>query len=112
MLRLRRCTECHNVLKPDATLFGEPINPSVLSQSLEAARNCDLLLVVGTSAHVAPASGTWQQCTEHWQRLSCTGQFLLQSLFVLNCNTAASFNAVLKCQLSPAFLLVLIFHLV
>jgi NAD-dependent deacetylase len=45
------------VLKPDATLFGEPINPSVLSQSLEAARNCDLLLVVGTSAHVAPASG-------------------------------------------------------
>lgn len=51
-----RCLECSNVLKPDTTLFGEPIDPSALQIARDETLACDLLLVVGTSAHVAPAS--------------------------------------------------------
>ncbi|MGQ9721255.1 MAG: NAD-dependent protein deacylase [Candidatus Jordarchaeum sp.] len=50
------CDHCKGVLKPDAVLFEEPIPRHALERSLEEARNCDLMLVVGTSAVVYPAA--------------------------------------------------------
>ncbi len=50
-----RC-DCQGILKPDVVFFGEPI-PMVASQrAFQMAWDCDLMLVVGTSAVVAPAS--------------------------------------------------------
>ncbi|MCZ7584514.1 MAG: NAD-dependent deacylase [Deltaproteobacteria bacterium] len=50
-----RCGVCRSVLKPDVVLFGEAIPPSAARQSMELARQCTLVLVVGTSAEVYPA---------------------------------------------------------
>jgi NAD-dependent deacetylase len=50
-----RCT-CRGVLKPDVVFFGEPIPPEASEKALAYCRQCDLLLVIGTSAVVAPAS--------------------------------------------------------
>lgn len=50
-----RC-ECKAILKPNAVFFGEPIPYESLTRAFEEAKTCDLLLVVGTSAVVAPAS--------------------------------------------------------
>lgn len=50
-----RCT-CGQILKPDVVLFGEAIPPRALRESHELASSCEALLVIGTSAQVAPAN--------------------------------------------------------
>ncbi len=47
---------CGGPIRPDIILFGEGIPPEAYSRAFEAAEKCDLMLVVGTSASVAPAS--------------------------------------------------------
>lgn len=49
------CT-CGGVLKPDAVFFGEAIPPDALSESFRHAQECDLMLVIGTSAQIEPAA--------------------------------------------------------
>ena len=50
-----RC-ECSGILRPDAVFFGEVIPEDAMWRSKQAATDCDLMLVVGTSAVVQPAS--------------------------------------------------------
>jgi NAD-dependent deacetylase len=50
-----RCP-CGGVLRPDAVFFGEMIPPVALWRSQEMASQCDVMLVVGTSAVVQPAA--------------------------------------------------------
>lgn len=47
---------CGTALRPDIVFFGEDIPAEAYRRALAAAEKCDLLLVVGTSATVAPAS--------------------------------------------------------
>lgn len=47
---------CGGVLRPDWVFFGEMIPPESLERSREASAQCDLMLVVGTSAVVQPAA--------------------------------------------------------
>ncbi len=51
-----RCEKCGNVIKPNVVLFGEQLPIRELQASKQAARECDVMLVVGTSLEVAPAS--------------------------------------------------------
>ncbi len=50
-----RCA-CGGPLKPDVVFFGEAIPPQALEEATAAASSCRLMLVIGTSAVVAPAS--------------------------------------------------------
>jgi NAD-dependent deacetylase len=50
------CSGCGGVVKDDTVHFGEPIPPSVLRDCYHAVADCDLMLVVGTSATVFPAA--------------------------------------------------------
>ncbi|MBI5575453.1 MAG: NAD-dependent deacylase [Deltaproteobacteria bacterium] len=50
-----RCS-CGAILKPDIVFFGEPIPWHAQEDSETEARECSVLLVIGTSAQVAPAS--------------------------------------------------------
>lgn len=50
-----RC-ECGGLIKPDVVFFGEPIPEMEATEAMVAAQNCQAMLVVGTSAVVAPAS--------------------------------------------------------
>jgi NAD-dependent deacetylase len=47
---------CGGILRPDAVFFGEMIPQDAMWRSRQAARDCDLMLVVGTSAVVQPAA--------------------------------------------------------
>jgi NAD-dependent deacetylase len=49
-----RC-ECGRILKPDLVLFGEPIPWKAQEDAESEAESCGVLLVIGTSAQVAPA---------------------------------------------------------
>jgi NAD-dependent deacetylase len=50
-----RC-ECNAVLKPDVVFFGEPIPAQALVRAETATRESKVMMVVGTSAVVFPAS--------------------------------------------------------
>jgi NAD-dependent deacetylase len=50
-----RCA-CSGILRPDAVFFGEMIPTVALWRSQEIASQCDVMLVVGTSAVVQPAA--------------------------------------------------------
>ena len=50
-----RCS-CGGILRPDAVFFGEMIPPEAMRRSRQAVSDCDLMLVVGTSAVVQPAA--------------------------------------------------------
>eukprot|EP01068_Selenidium_serpulae_P018319 Selendium_serpulae@DN6449_c1_g1_i7.p1 len=54
--QLVKCQKCGGVMKPDVVLFGDSLPQKAVDRSAEAAQKCDLLLVVGTSATVSPAS--------------------------------------------------------
>lgn len=47
---------CGGYFKPDAVLFGEGIPSKAVREANKEADACDLMLVVGTSATVQPAS--------------------------------------------------------
>jgi len=50
-----RCL-CSGVLRPDVVMFGEGIDTALLHRSQKLAADCDLMLVIGTSATVEPAA--------------------------------------------------------
>lgn len=51
------CTQCGNLLRPAVVWFGEQLPPDALTRAEGLARQCDLMLVVGTSGTVYPAAG-------------------------------------------------------
>jgi len=50
-----RC-HCGGILRPDVVFFGEMIPQEALWRSRQVATDCDLMLVIGTSAVVQPAA--------------------------------------------------------
>jgi NAD-dependent deacetylase len=65
-----RCS-CGGPLRPSFVFFGEDIPPQAHRQAMEAVGACDLLMVVGTSGTVAPASYLPAVAKEH-------GAFILE----------------------------------
>jgi len=51
-----RCPDCRAFLRPHVVWFGESLDPSVIQQSFALSSNCDVMVVVGTSAVVQPAA--------------------------------------------------------
>jgi NAD-dependent deacetylase len=51
-----RCSRCTAYLRPDVVWFEEFLPAAALAAAEDAARGCDVLLVVGTSAEVYPAA--------------------------------------------------------
>lgn len=49
------CT-CKGIVKPEVVLYEEPLDDEVINKTIEAISKCDLLLVLGTSLTVYPAS--------------------------------------------------------
>jgi NAD-dependent deacetylase len=57
------CAHCHSPLKPNVVLFGEAVRD--MDRIEELIINCDLLLVIGTSAKVYPAAGLPEIVKQH-----------------------------------------------
>jgi len=51
------CSNCNGILKPDVILFGEQLPQAAWFESQSAARQCDLMVVAGTSLEVLPVAG-------------------------------------------------------
>lgn len=51
-----RCDKCNGIYRPDCVFFGEMIPSGNLMRSNVEASQCDVILVIGTSAIVQPAA--------------------------------------------------------
>lgn len=54
---LPRCEDCGALCRPNIVWFGERVPYEALSASVNAAANCDLMLIVGTSGEVSSGYG-------------------------------------------------------
>jgi NAD-dependent deacetylase len=55
--KIPSCPDCNAILKPDVILFGEQLPQREWFKAQDAARRCDLMLVVGSSLEVLPVAG-------------------------------------------------------
>ena len=63
------CPKCNQVLKPDVILFGEQLPQSAWFKAQRAARQCDLMLVIGSSLEVLPVAGLPMQALDRGAHL-------------------------------------------
>jgi NAD-dependent deacetylase len=67
--RIPHCPKCNAVLKPDVILFGEQLPQKVWLEAQRAARECDLMLVAGSSLEVLPVAGLPMQALDRGAHL-------------------------------------------
>jgi NAD-dependent deacetylase len=63
------CPKCGNILKPDVILFGEQLPQAAWFKAQREARQCDLMLVVGSSLEVLPVAGLPMQALDRGAHL-------------------------------------------
>jgi NAD-dependent deacetylase len=63
------CQKCGNILKPDVILFGEQLPQAAWFKAQREARQCDLMLVVGSSLEVLPVAGLPMQALDRGAHL-------------------------------------------
>ncbi|MBS3742083.1 MAG: NAD-dependent deacylase [Candidatus Cloacimonetes bacterium] len=51
-----QCEKCESPLKPDFIFFGEPIPETAMRKSFQETEKADLLILIGTTGEVMPAS--------------------------------------------------------
>jgi NAD-dependent deacetylase len=54
-----KCRDCDGILKSDTISFGQQLVPEVIDRAMQAAREADLFLAVGTSLQVYPVAGAF-----------------------------------------------------
>lgn len=59
------CSGCGGFLKTNTISFGQELNASVLQEAFALARNCDLMIVVGSSLVVEPAASIPRRAKEY-----------------------------------------------
>jgi NAD-dependent deacetylase len=64
-----RCAKCGQVLKPDVILFGEQLPQAAWFKAQREARQCDLMLIVGSSLEVLPVAGLPMQALDRGAHL-------------------------------------------
>jgi len=69
-----RCPTCGGVLKPNVVFFGEMLPASVFWRAQQAAEECELMVVAGSSLEVAPVSGLPARALDHGARVIIVNQ--------------------------------------
>ena len=54
---ISRCKACNGIVKPDVVLYGEPVDEAVITKSIKAIEEAEVLIIGGTSLSVYPAAG-------------------------------------------------------
>jgi NAD-dependent deacetylase len=69
-----RCPDCQSVLKPDVVLFGEQLPVRTWLQAQETSKNCDVMIVAGSSLEVLPVAGLPMRALENGAHLIIINQ--------------------------------------
>ncbi|WP_458246409.1 SIR2 family NAD-dependent protein deacylase [Streptomyces sp. MAI_2237] len=63
------CLDCGGILKSATVMFGERLDPEVLSQAVAVTKACQVFIAVGSSLQVQPAAGLAGVAADHGARL-------------------------------------------
>lgn len=63
------CPQCNGILKPDLVLFGEQLPVRIWLKAQKASKECDLMIVAGSSLEVLPVAGLPMRAVEHGAHL-------------------------------------------
>ena len=63
------CPACSAILKPDVILFGEQLPHKTLVEAQREARECDLIIVIGSSLEVLPVASLPMQAIDRGAHL-------------------------------------------
>jgi NAD-dependent deacetylase len=63
------CPDCNSILKPDLILMGEQLSSRVWLKAQEACKECDLMIVAGSSLEVLPVAGLPMRAVENGAHL-------------------------------------------
>lgn len=97
-----RCPSCERVLKPDVVYFGEELPLETYAAAERAARDCDVCLVVGTSASVHPAAGLPPLAHQHGARIA---EFNLEATDLTRSGIVSDFIAGSADRTLPALIM-------
>jgi len=67
--KIPQCLSCNGILKPDVILFGEQLPQAAWYEAQRAARQCDLMVVAGSSLEVLPVAGLPMQALDRGAHL-------------------------------------------
>lgn len=67
--KIPACPNCNGILKPDVILFGEQLPQAAWFEAQRAVRQCDLMLVAGSSLEVLPVAGLPMQALDRGAHL-------------------------------------------
>lgn len=67
--KIPQCLSCNGILKPDVILFGEQLPQAAWLEAQRAARQCDLMIVAGSSLEVLPVAGLPMQALDRGAHL-------------------------------------------
>jgi NAD-dependent deacetylase len=59
------CLRCGGILKSATVMFGQPLDPVVLARAVRAAKECDLMLAIGSTLTVEPAASLCAVAVDH-----------------------------------------------
>lgn len=72
--KIPHCPGCKHVLKPDIVLFGEQLPVHTWLKANTASKQCDLMIVVGSSLEVLPVAGLPMRALENGAHLILMNQ--------------------------------------
>ena len=67
--QIPHCPDCSGILKPDLVLFGEQLPAKTWLKAQAACKNCDLMVVAGSSLEVLPVAGLPMRALENGAHL-------------------------------------------
>jgi NAD-dependent deacetylase len=67
--KIPQCLNCNGILKPDVILFGEQLPQAAWIEAQRATRQCDLMIVAGSSLEVLPVAGLPMQALDRGAHL-------------------------------------------
>ena len=68
------CRDCGGILKSDTISFGQSLVPEVIDRAFRVARECDLLIAVGTTLAVYPVAGVVPEARRSGARIVIVNQ--------------------------------------
>ena len=90
------CEKCSGLLKTNTISFGQELNADTLQRSFMLARNCDLMIAVGSSLVVEPAASIPRRAKESGAHLVIINRETTPLYTVADLNIGASAGDILR----------------
>ena len=89
------CLSCGGPLKTNTISFGQELNPDTLQRAFALARNCDLMIAVGSTLVVEPAASIPRRAKEYGAKLVIINRETTPLYTLADLNIGASAGMIL-----------------